>query len=268
MTKPIFIHDKSELEKYLLKNLHINYYHIGDLDDFFWPYTSWLASKENDQVQALVLLYSGVFPVVLLAIENNNPQEMRALLNASLPIFPKNMYCHLSPGLEEIFKEEYDLVHHGEYNKMGLTHPEKLDLFNTENVVSVGQDNLPEIQELYTASYPGNWFDARMLETGQYVGLRDADSKLISIAGIHVYSPAYKVAALGNITTHPEKRGQGLGTTISAGLCKKLLESVDSIGLNVKADNQAAIHAYEKIGFEKVAVYHEWTLTSPKKEEA
>jgi predicted GNAT family acetyltransferase len=163
--------------------------------------------------------------------------------------------------------EDYNLEHHGEHYSMGLTSPEKLELFDTENVVSVNHEHLSEIQELYTASYPRNWFNPRMLETGQYVGIRDAESKLISVAGIHVYSPTYRVAALGNITTHPAKRAQGLGTIISAGLCKKLLENVDSIGLNVKADNQAAIHTYEKIGFKKMAVYHEWTITSPKKEE-
>lgn len=263
MSKPIYIHDKQELENYLLKNLHINYYHIGDLDDFFWPYTSWLASKKDNNIQALTLLYSGVYPVVLLAIENNNPVEMRELVTASLPMLPKNFYCHLSPGLEEIFQETYHLDYHGEYDKMGLTKPENLELFNTEKTESLGIQNLAEIQALYEASYPGNWFDPRMLETGQYVGLRDENNSLISIAGIHVYSPAYKVAALGNITTRPDKRGQGLGTLVTAGLCKILLQTVNAIGLNVKADNQAAIHAYEKIGFEKVAVYHEWTVTTP-----
>ncbi len=263
MTKPVYITDKNELENYLLKNLPINYYHIGDLDDFFWPDTTWIASKENGDIKALLLLYKAEDPVVLLAIENNNPKELRDLLIASLPMMPKNLYCHLSPGLEEVFKQDYELEHHGEYNKMSLTHPENLNRFDTKNVEVLRKDDLAEIQLLYKASYPGNWFDPRMLETGQFVGMRDENAVLISIAGIHVYSADYKIAALGNITTRPDMRGQGLGTLVSAGLCKHLLKTVDAIGLNVKSKNQAAIHAYQKIGFEKVTVYHEWTVTTP-----
>jgi ribosomal protein S18 acetylase RimI-like enzyme len=35
---------------------------------------------------------------------------------------------------------------------------------------------------------------------------------------------------------------------------------VDYIGLNVKADNTGAISCYERLGFEKIALYGEYTL--------
>jgi predicted GNAT family acetyltransferase len=68
------------------------------------------------------------------------------------------------------------------------------------------------------------------------------------------------VAALGNITTLPELRGHGLATKATAGLCKQLLKSVDFVGLNVRTDNQAAIRAYQRVGFEIAGVYHEWMM--------
>ncbi|MCH7664148.1 MAG: GNAT family N-acetyltransferase, partial [Chloroflexi bacterium] len=67
----------------------------------------------------------------------------------------------------------------------------------------------------------------------------------------------YKAAALGNISTHPDHRNQGIGTIVTAALRKKLLGTVDTIGLNVKSDNAAAITTYKKLGFEVVATYHE-----------
>ena len=77
---------------------------------------------------------------------------------------------------------------------------------------------------------------------------------LVSVAGVHVYSPQYKVAALGNITTRPDARGQGLGTAVTARLCQELLRAgMECVGLNVKADNQGAVACYEKIGFARVA---------------
>ena len=86
------------------------------------------------------------------------------------------------------------------------------------------------------------------------------DDKLVSVAGVHVYSEAYKVAALGNITTHPAYRGQGLARIVTARLCRSLLETVDYIGLNVKVDNQSAISLYQRLGFEPVCTYHEYMV--------
>jgi RimJ/RimL family protein N-acetyltransferase len=257
--KLIYLHDKNELETYLLKYRHLNYYHLGDLDDFFWPYTTWYALKENGEIKALNLFYIGIDPVVLLGIENDNPKEMKTLLRQSLPLLPLNFYAHLSPGLEKVLEVDYALDHHGEHYKMNLTDPSKLNDIDTSPVVPLTTENLEEMRVLYEESYPGNWFDARMVETGQYVGIRE-EGKLIGVAGIHVYSPIYKIAALGNITTHPTKRGQGLGKAVTAGLCKRLLENVDAIGLNVLSDNTPAIKAYEAIGFTKVAAYHEWMV--------
>src|SRR5947208_10651053 len=99
-----------------------------------------------------------------------------------------------------------------------------------------------------------------MLETGFYFGIHRGDV-LMSVAGVHVFSQRYKVAALGNIATHPDARGQGLATTTTARLCQELLRAgIEHIGLNVRADNRGAIACYEKIGFERVAGYGEYTL--------
>jgi len=95
-----------------------------------------------------------------------------------------------------------------------------------------------------------------MLETGQYFGIRKA-GKLVIIAGIHVYSPQYGVAVLGNIATAPNDRSKGYGTIVTARVCQSLLQDAAHIGLNVTAGNAAAIRCYEKLGFEAVAEYGE-----------
>ena len=99
-----------------------------------------------------------------------------------------------------------------------------------------------------------------MLDSGQYVGIRSADGELICVAGVHVFSSEYRVAALGNITTHPQYRGQGLATTATAALCTRVLDHAELIGLNVRTDNKAAVRIYRKIGFKIVASYHEWNI--------
>ena len=84
--------------------------------------------------------------------------------------------------------------------------------------------------------------------------------ELMSVAGVHVFSRRYRVAALGNIATHPQARGKGLARVVTAKLCQELRGEADHIGLNVKDDNAGAIACYERLGFERCAVYGEYTL--------
>ena len=121
--------------------------------------------------------------------------------------------------------------------------------------------NLMEVAELFSASYPGNWFDPRMIDTGQYLGAR-IDARLCAVAGVHVYSEAYRVAALGNIATRPEHRGKGLAGLVTGALCRQLRRGVDWIGLNVHAENAAAIACYRRLGFARVADYDEFMVES------
>jgi RimJ/RimL family protein N-acetyltransferase len=252
----ISLHNKDVIEKRLRRNTYLHLYSIGDLDDFFWQYTTWYGTKENEPP---VLLYAGSELPVLIVLSDEPLTHSRKLLHLIKPLLPRRFYAHLTEGLIDVLEEEYKINLHGTHYKMGLTKPELLEKVDTSEAIQLREPDLNDLKVLYNASYPGNWFDARMLETGYYFGIK-LDGKLVSVAGVHVYSPVYKVAALGNITTHPDWRGRGLGAQVSAKLCQELSQTVDHIGLNVKADNKAAIAIYEKIGFERIATYQECLL--------
>jgi ribosomal protein S18 acetylase RimI-like enzyme len=258
---PIFLHDKHVIEDFLRQNPALFVYELGDLDDFFWPYTSWIAGQENGVLNALLLLYAGLdLPVVLAQAEGETSSRyLKDLFQASLGVLPARFYSHLSPGLVDVLRGRYALEPHGLYLKMKLADSSRLEGIDTRDTVQLRPDDCPEVAAFYEQAYPGNWFDARMLETGCYYGIR-REGRLISAAGIHVYSPQYRAAALGNITTLPEYRGQGLGTRVTARVCQALLETVDTVGLNVRADNAAAIKCYSRLGFVQIAVYEEWMV--------
>jgi predicted GNAT family acetyltransferase len=114
--------------------------------------------------------------------------------------------------------------------------------------VPLANEDLPELERFYAASYPNGGFTAAALQPGRYAGLR-LDGVLVGVAGVHAWSAAYRVAALGNVATHPAFRGRGVAARVTASLCRWLLDTVDHIGLVVMADNHAAIRSYEKIGF-------------------
>jgi ribosomal protein S18 acetylase RimI-like enzyme len=249
--------NKSDIERFLRRNAALHLYELGDLDDFFFPYTTWYGHESNGQIDSIVLMYKGTELPVLLALSDEPAGGIKELLREISGELPDKFYCHLSPGLEKVFTGSFKLEPHGQHLKMALSDPKMLEKADTSGVVPLSVSDEKEILDFYASAYPGNWFDARMLETGQYFGLR-RNGRLVSIAGIHVYSPEYRVAALGNIATLPELRGQGLGTKVSAALCQNLLKTVDVIGLNVLADNAGAIKCYRKLGFEDCGEYGEF----------
>lgn len=255
----MILHDKNQIEKFLREDAPLFIYHIGDLDDFYWNYTTWIALIE-DSIKAILLLYTAVNPPVLLALSpEKNTGYLKRLLSSSMHLLPDKFYSHLTPGIEEVLLPYYNLDSHGNYRKMVLADKSKLKNYSNPKVISLNQNDIDEIQNLYKESYPDNSFDPRMLETGMYCGIRE-DNKLVSIAGVHVYSQEYKVAALGNITTHPDFRNKGYGKLVTANLCRSLLEKVDTIGLNVSQSNLPAIKSYEDLGFKFNAPYMEYMI--------
>ncbi len=253
--------NKARIETFLRKNAELHVYSLGDLDDFFWPCTIWYGWANDGDVQDLVLIYAGTGLPIVLGI-GEQPTILGERMREAIPLLPQQFYAHLSPGVEEVFRGTHQLDFHGPHYKMALRNATPLADIDCSPVSRLESKDLDDLLRLYQESYPGNWFDPRMLQTRQYFGLR-ANHRLVSVAGVHVYSEAYRVAAIGNIVTHPAHRNQGYATLVTARLCQSLLENVEHISLNVKADNEAALACYRNLGFEIVAPYGEFTVSLP-----
>ena len=195
---------------------------------------------------------------MLLAFDQSGNMD-QDYIDALIPYLPDQFDAHLSPGLEERFSDKCRIHRNEDHYKMLLQDPSSLDISGLEKASKLKDDDLPAMRELYDLSYPDNSFDPRMLLSGMYFGYQEGN-QLVSIGGIHVYSRKYKVAALGNITTQPDFRNRGLGRLITARICQELSKDVDFIGLNVKADNQAAIHLYQSLGFRISSPYGEFSF--------
>jgi ribosomal protein S18 acetylase RimI-like enzyme len=281
-------HDRERLEEFLRRDPLLYIYLLGDLDDFFWPHTTWYVLEEAGRIVGAALLYTGMELPVLHAVERDpesgpetgtesdrggppdhagarsgreprSSDRLRELVSGIAPLLPRRFYAHLTGDLAGILRPHYRVIPHGEHYRMGLTDPLRLAPADRPDAFRLMPEDEPELRVFYAESYPGNWFDPRMLETGFYFGLRRS-GKLVSVAGIHVYSPRYRAAALGNVTTHPQWRGQGLAKGVCARLCLELLGSTEFIGLNVKADNEGAIACYRALGFSRVMAYGEYAV--------
>ncbi|SBT45319.1 GNAT family N-acetyltransferase [Micromonospora narathiwatensis] len=247
-------HDRAVLAELLGRDPVLHAYQLGDLDDFFWPYTSWF--RRGDEV---ALLYHGVeLPTLLAFASPRGAGELAALLEELAPVLPVRLWAHLSPGLEATVARWYEVRDAAGHHRMALTDPARLARVTAAGE-TLGRADLPALLDLYAAAYPGNWFDPRMLDTGRYVGIRDGGD-LVAVAGVHVWSPTWRVAALGNVTTHPRVRGRGLAAAAVAALCARLRADVDHVTLNVRADNTTAVRLYERLGFTRVADFTECAL--------
>jgi GNAT superfamily N-acetyltransferase len=258
--------EKAGIERFLRRDPEFYLYGLGDLDDFFWPHTVWYGQEEDGELTDVVLVYTAqAQPTVVAA--SRCPARLRNLLRAVAPLLPEQFYAHLSPGVGEALAGTHRLDAHGLHHKMALRDVSCIAGVDgrphagsaNAGPIRLTRRDLTDLAQLYEQSYLGNWFDPRMLATRQYFGLR-VDGRLVSAAGVHVYSERYRVAAVGNVVTHPACRNRGYARQVTARLCRSLLEKVEHIGLHVKADNEAALACYRKLGFEIIASYSEFMV--------
>jgi len=244
----IRLEDRAEIEKILRRDPALHAYELGDLDDFHWPDTVWYADHHRRWV---VLVYAG--GTVMLFVREDE-QEAGELLHSVAAELPDRFAGHFTAGVVNGLAAGFRSEPAGLQLKMRLTDHDGPWRLATGDVERLGPGDLAAVQAFYARSYPGNWFDPKMLDTDQYFGIRN-NGDLISIAGVHVHAPAQRVAVIGNVATHPAYRGLGLATATCARLCQELMATTDDITLDVAAGNAAAIACYEAVGFTTFARY-------------
>ncbi|MGB3018385.1 MAG: GNAT family N-acetyltransferase [Ignavibacteria bacterium] len=253
------ISNRDKIGKFLLRDPANKIYLIGDLDPFFFPRTKWFAMSHAHEIEELALLYEGDVAITLLAFPDGDVMNAVELLEHFASQLPQEFYAHLGCGIMKKLKSFSAEEDFGTHLKMLLKEPDKLLVDTEEKIHRLGVEDEQSLLKLYEKHYPGNYFDKRMLETGKYFGYFE-NKELIGVAGIHVYSPVVKVAALGNIVVAGEQRGKGICRKLVSTLCKDLLKTVDVIGLNVHSENLSAITCYERCGFEVIGEYEEFLL--------
>lgn len=97
----VCLHDKQQIEAFLRGNTYLHLYEIGDLDDFFWQYTTWYAVKEEQSIAQVALLYIAPSMPVLLAISAEPTNKMRTLLRSIIHLLPTRFYAHVSYPMSE-----------------------------------------------------------------------------------------------------------------------------------------------------------------------
>ncbi|MCZ6899707.1 MAG: hypothetical protein O7F74_05685, partial [Bacteroidetes bacterium] len=156
--------DRETILHHLIKEAYLQIYSIADLDDYYWEDSEFYSWMEQEELKLVVLLHYGFdIPVLSILTENNSFDLSRMFISLQEKI-PQRVYASFSPGIKTIFNDQYDLESQGDYFKMGLVDPSKLDLINISEVVGLSGPDEPQIMKLYELSYPNNWFLPRMLD--------------------------------------------------------------------------------------------------------
>jgi RimJ/RimL family protein N-acetyltransferase len=104
------------------------------------------------------------------------------------------------------------------------------------------------LNRLYAMEDDGLRYSGRQVSDGIYYGVYNR-SRLVSAAGTHIFSSSEGVAVVGNVFTHPDHRGHGFGTAVTAAVTEHLLQSCPLIVLNVDPANRPARHIYDVLGY-------------------
>jgi ribosomal protein S18 acetylase RimI-like enzyme len=119
--------------------------------------------------------------------------------------------------------------------------------------------DVPALQVLYadgaSSDESPDFFFPSMVADGVFHGIYEGTA-LVAAAGTHLVAREEGAAAIGNVSTRHDCRGRGLGRLVTSAVLGELT-GVETIGLNVRADNGAALHLYESLGFARHCEFYE-----------
>jgi ribosomal protein S18 acetylase RimI-like enzyme len=227
-----------------------NCFAIADVALPFRAYSQFAVAYETSTSQraACLVLRHPQFAVVSPYGAEQGVAAILAQLDARLDL-PERTHLHALSGHRPLL-EQYYRASAGwrQMLRMALQSetvhlPASLPCAPVERLTPADLQALLALYQLY----PESVFRADLVEHGIFYGVRDGD-RLIASGGTHVVVPAYGIAVLGSIFTHPEARGRGYARAITAALVADLVaRGCRDIALTVAVDNRAAIHVCTRL---------------------
>jgi ribosomal protein S18 acetylase RimI-like enzyme len=235
-------------------------YALGDLEPELFRLTDWYGvvddgvandgAEEQGDLIALAMIYRGLQPPICFLMGDERGIDLILDQTVRLPEIGLSVRDEHLPLLEKY----YQVTDAARMWKMALDAREFRPVPGEALEITVA--DVPDLLALY-AFGGGDAFSPEEIERGVFCGYRQA-GRLIAVAGTHVVSDNGRVAALGNVMTHPDWRGRGLASTATSAVVARLIDrGVSTIGLSVSRENAAAIRVYEKLGFKKHVAFHE-----------
>ena len=110
------IKDKESLYNRYKEDVFLFAYHIGDLDDFYFSDCTWFGLEENERLQEVILLYTGLKVPTLLIF--GSPEKIPYLIEGIIDQLPDRFYCHYQDDFHKFFESYYHMTFLGNHLKI------------------------------------------------------------------------------------------------------------------------------------------------------
>ncbi len=259
--KLLAIHDKQIIRQYLAKvNAADFVYHCNNLASPYWEETQWFGWCDGTTVLALAMLITRYeMPVLLACSYRDDDAAQQQLLQALQPYLPQSLYCHLNRGACHELRDEFSVQVVCGYHNMQLIGGSSVLPLDVDRVQRLGLADSERIVALLEQSHPDHLLDEEFLRAGYFWGI-ESSQRLVCLAGVVAKSAEYGLVSLGNVTTHPDYRRQGLARLTLTKALADLQTEFPTIVLNVKTQNETAIACYRQLGFETTGSFEEVIL--------
>jgi ribosomal protein S18 acetylase RimI-like enzyme len=241
--------DRDALLAFLSRDRLYAAYAIADMDDSEFSRTRWGVALQAGEPVAVCMDYSGLSPQPLFVM--GDPAGVRMVLGsvirtrtAYLAALPEHL-----PAVSELYRVDPGPRMLRMWVDRATFHPVVGEAIRLDAADTRGLNRLYELG--LTA-----WLPTESISTGVYYGVRRG-GRLVAAAGTHVIGPMYGLAAVGNVFTHRDWRGRGFAKMVTSAVTAELLESVDTVVLNVRADNEPALAAYRTLGYQPHTFFEE-----------
>jgi len=240
--------DMAAIRQILLRDPIWSVYALADLQPAFAPYCRW-TMVDGVNGAAVLLLFSALQPPIFFAT-GDTEAVTEALAGAELP---DRLYVTLRPvhyALLDHYYQWVDVPHH--MVRMVLREHLPVPQPDVPNLVRLLPGDAAAIAALYAhgGAFTPDSFDAYQLDDGVFYGVRDDQGALVAVGGTHIIAHAERMAAIGNMYTHPAHRGKGYARAVLSAIIADLqAHKMRTIVLNVDENNGAARRIYERYGF-------------------
>jgi RimJ/RimL family protein N-acetyltransferase len=254
------IADSTFVRSRLEKDLPWTAYALADLEPGHVEHASWFCADDGS---GLVLLYREFPRPIVFCIERSKHlasilREIDRVLCCGNPPQPNNSADReivIRPDDTPLLRSMYRIADERPMFRMILdSHCFQPVPFG--NAIRLSLAHLSTVHELYGNDTPEFFYD-RMLNEGIYFGVFEG-ADLAAIAGTHIVSPRFGVAAIGNVFTRTNYRRRGYAGITTSAVSQALHNAgITTIVLNVLEENSAAARIYERLGYRRYCRYLE-----------
>jgi ribosomal protein S18 acetylase RimI-like enzyme len=250
--------DRVMLHDFLDRDRLFAAYAIADTDDTEFDRTRWGVAFDDRTLVAAVMEYRGISPQPLFVM--GDPDGVAAILHDV--IRTRIAYLATKPDVVSAVRAYYRVDAPAPMVRMAVDPASFVPVVG--DTVRLDQGDTQHLNRLYRLGIT-SYLPQEAVAAGIYYGVRRG-TRLIAAAGTHVISQQWGVAAVGNVYTDRDYRGQGLAKVVTSAVTAELLRDVETVVLNVRADNPPALAVYQALGyhahveFEERLVHRETSL--------